>query len=53
VSNCMTCHQRASYPQVNCLPVTRGLPDIHNDPAYAPGRLRTSFLWSLALHAKP
>lgn len=50
-SNCMACHQRASYPKVAFLPVTRGAPDP-DDPAEAPGRLGTSFLWSLAMHAK-
>jgi hypothetical protein len=53
VSNCVACHQRASYPPVSFLPVTRGRPDLRNDPAYASGRLRTSFLWSLAMHARP
>jgi hypothetical protein len=53
VSNCLTCHRRASFPLTGFLPVTRGDPDLTNDPAYAPGRLRTSFLWSLALHARP
>lgn len=53
VSNCLSCHRRASYPLIGFLPVTRGDPDLTNDPAYASGRLRTSFLWSLALHAKP
>ena len=52
-SNCLSCHRRASYPLVSFLPVTRGDPDLKNDPAYAAGRLRTSFLWSLVLHAKP
>ena len=52
VSNCMTCHQRASYPPVNFLPITRGAPDLAHDAAYAPDRLRTELLWSLALHAK-
>jgi hypothetical protein len=51
-SNCMACHQRASYPQIDFLPVTRGAPDVRNDKAYQPGRLRTSFLWSLVTHAK-
>lgn len=51
-SNCMACHQRASYPQVSFLPVTRGAPDVRNDKAYEDGRLRTSFLWSLVLHAR-
>lgn len=51
-SNCMACHARASYPAVMFLPVTRGAADTRNDKAYAPGRLRTSFLWSLAMHAR-
>ncbi len=51
-SNCMTCHLRASYPAVPFLPVTRGDPDLRRDRAFAPKRLRTSFLWSLAMHAK-
>jgi hypothetical protein len=53
LSNCLACHRRASYPPVNFLPVTRGAPDPASDPAYAPGRLRTGFLWSIALHATP
>jgi len=53
VSNCLTCHRRASYPPVSFLPVTRGIPDLTNDPAYAQGQLRTNFIWSLAMHAKP
>ena len=53
VSNCMTCHRRASYPPASFLPVTRGDPDLTKDPAYGAGRLRTSFLWSIALHARP
>lgn len=52
-SNCMACHQRASYPAKAFLPVTRGASDYSHDPAFAPGQLRTSSLWSLALHAKP
>jgi hypothetical protein len=51
VSNCVACHSRASYPAVGFLPVTRGGADMNADPAYLEGRLRTSFLWSLALHA--
>ncbi len=53
VSNCLTCHQRASYPPVNFLPVSRGVADRASDPAFAPGRLRTGFLWSIPLHATP
>lgn len=51
VSSCVACHRRASYPAVNFLPVTRGAPDLASDPAFAPGRLRTDFLWSLARQA--
>ena len=55
VSNCMNCHNRASWPRRTAdtcpsrrcfLPVYRGNPDFE-DPAYAPGRLRTDFLWSI------
>jgi hypothetical protein len=53
MSNCMTCHRRASYAPVDFLPVTRGAPDLTNDPAYAPARLRTNFIWAIALHARP
>ena len=52
VSNCLACHRRASYPPVGFLPVTRGAPDRTNDPAYAPGRLRTNFIWSIAMHSR-
>ncbi|HWA21117.1 MAG TPA: hypothetical protein VG735_01830, partial [Caulobacterales bacterium] len=52
-SNCMACHRRASYPASSFLPVTRGAADFARDPALAPDRLRTSFLWSIALHSQP
>lgn len=52
LSNCLSCHQRASYPAAPFLPVTRGAPNLRQDPALAPDRLRTSFLWSLSLHAQ-
>jgi hypothetical protein len=52
-SNCLACHRRASYPPVNFLPVTRGAPDLTNDVAYARNRLRTNFIWSIALHSRP
>ena len=52
-SNCMACHARASYPPVSFLPITRGSPHLASDEAYLPGKLRTSFLWSIALHASP
>ena len=51
-SNCLACHRRASYPAVAFLPVTRGAPNLHSDPAYAQDRLRTNFIWAIALHAK-
>ncbi len=51
VSNCVACHRRASYPPVNFLPVTRGGPN-ENDPGIASEHLRTSFLWSIAIHAQ-
>jgi hypothetical protein len=50
VSNCMNCHHRASVPPPpSFLPIFRGNPDP-NDPAYAPGLLRTDFLWSIPFH---
>ena len=51
VSNCMNCHNRAAFPPVNFLPVFRGDPDLQNDAAYAAGRLRTDFLWSIPFNA--
>jgi hypothetical protein len=49
VSNCMSCHNRASYPPLptGFMPIKRGNPDLQNDPAYAAGRLRGDFLWSV------
>lgn len=47
-SNCVNCHRRASYPRTEFLPVRRGEPDLENDPAFKPGRLRTARLWALA-----
>jgi hypothetical protein len=47
VSNCMNCHNRAGMPKTGFLPIYRGNPDLSGDPAYAPGRLRTDFLWSI------
>ncbi|MBV8848133.1 MAG: hypothetical protein JOZ16_00955 [Methylobacteriaceae bacterium] len=47
VSNCMNCHNRASWPEINFLPVNRGEPDLTGDAAYAARRLRTDFLWSI------
>ena len=53
LSNCVACHQRASYPPIDFLPVTRGAADVARDPAFSPGRLRTDFIWSIALQARP
>jgi hypothetical protein len=52
-SNCVNCHSRASFPRIDFLPIRRGPPALSNDPAFAPGRLLTGGLWSVAdpLHA--
>ena len=51
-SNCLACHQRASYPSPGFLPVTRGTANLSQpDPAFAPGQLRTNFLWTIAQRA--
>jgi hypothetical protein len=54
VSNCMNCHNRSAWqPDWNgqsgrvFLPIYRGNPDLSGDPAFASGRLRTDFLWSV------
>lgn len=50
LSNCMTCHHRASFPPTRAtafLPVRRGAPNPNTDPALAPGRLQVDFLWSI------
>ncbi len=52
VSNCMNCHNRASWPEPFFLPVFRGKPAA-NDPAYKAGQLRTDFLWSIPDRAQP
>lgn len=52
LSNCMNCHSRASYPKLGFLPIRRGNPDLQGDPAFAAGRLRTDFLWSIPDKAK-
>jgi hypothetical protein len=50
LSNCMTCHQRAVWPPVAFLPVTRGaLPA--GDPFFA-NRTRADFLWSVVLESQ-
>jgi hypothetical protein len=50
LSNCMTCHHRASFPPAfgtGFLPIRRGLPNPATDPAFQPGRLQMDFLWSI------
>jgi hypothetical protein len=50
LSNCMTCHHRASFPPApgtQFLPIRRGLPNPATDPALKPGRLQMDFLWSI------
>ena len=47
VSNCMNCHNRASYPGILFLPIYRGDPDLKKDPAFGDNRLRTDLLWSI------
>jgi hypothetical protein len=49
-SNCMNCHHRAAVPPPRFLPIFRGNPDPA-DPAYAPGLLRSDFLWSIPFGA--
>jgi len=50
-SNCMNCHNRASWQPISFLPIFRGDPDMKNDPAFAKERLRTDFLWSIPFNA--
>lgn len=50
--NCLACHRRASHPDTAFLPITRGTPDLAKDPAFAAGKLRTGFLWSIATRAR-
>jgi hypothetical protein len=52
LSNCMNCHNRASTGADDFRPIYRGNPDFLGDSAYAPGSLRTDFLWSILISAK-
>ncbi len=53
LTNCMTCHHRASWPpsvpflNPRHLEWLRGPPDPANDPAFASGRLQIDFMWSI------
>ena len=50
-SNCVSCHSRASYPAMDFVPVTRGLPDIGRDRTYQSGQLRTGMVWTIPLNS--
>ncbi len=50
LSNCMTCHQRAVWPPVNFLPITRGGMQA-SDPFFH-NKTRLDFLWSIAFESK-
>jgi len=56
VSNCMSCHVRAAWPEDWAtddplkrlfLPIRRGPPDKAHDPSFASGHLRTDFIWAI------
>ncbi len=53
LTNCMTCHHRASWPgnvpfiDPTHLEFLRGPPDPAKDPAFAADRLQTDFMWSI------
>lgn len=49
-SNCMTCHQRATWPSQGFLPVTRGALKP-NDQFFA-NKMKLDFLWSVALESQ-
>ncbi len=50
-SNCMTCHQRSTWPQVPFLPVTRGSL-TPTDPFFG-DKTKLDFLWSIGDRANP
>ncbi len=50
-SNCMTCHQRATWPLVDFLPVTRGSL-APTDPFFG-NKTKLDFLWSIGFRANP
>jgi hypothetical protein len=50
-SNCMTCHQRSTWPQTSFLPVTRG--GIAPDNPFFENRTKVDFLWSIGDRARP
>jgi len=52
VSNCASCHERATFPAADFLTGGRGRPDLRTDRAFEGGRISTSFLWSISLQAR-
>lgn len=44
-SNCMTCHQRSTWPQTSFLPVTRG--GLEPNDSFFKDRTKLDFLWSI------
>jgi hypothetical protein len=50
LSNCMACHQRATWPPVSFLPVTRGGLQP-GDPFFA-DKTQIDFLWSVGLESQ-
>ncbi len=50
-SNCMTCHQRAVWPPVGFLPITRG--SAPDDAPIFRNRTKLDFLWSVAFESNP
>lgn len=51
-ANCISCHDRASYPLVDFTLVTRAPPDLARDQAYQAGQVRTGQIWSIARNAR-
>jgi hypothetical protein len=56
LSNCLSCHRRSTWPQVDFLPITRGdgstvdtalFPPDGRDPAFTADKVRLDFLWSI------
>jgi hypothetical protein len=49
-SNCMTCHQRAVWPTVSFLPVTRG--SMPENDSFFQNKTKLDFLWSVAFESQ-
>jgi hypothetical protein len=50
-SNCMTCHQRATFPIRPFLPITRG--GLQPEDPYFKDVMKLDFLWSVGLESQP